>query len=263
MSEQGKGCAGKAGLQALVSIHDVMPETRSRVTDMLATLALPAQVVTLLVVPGRQWSRDDLAWLHGLQAAGHPLAGHGWIHQCQPPVTLYHRLHSALLSRQVAEHLSLSNEGIVRLVQDCHDWFGRHGLTVSSLYVPPAWALGRLERSRYRALPFRYVETLSGVLDTVTGQRARMPLVGFEADTGFRARFLALFNALSVARARNSSVPVRIGLHPFDLSCRLSRQIVPLLAQVNTFTTYDALTISECDARQSLTSRVGHGTSPE
>ena len=59
-------------LTALVSIHDVMPETRTRVTAMLARLKLPAQAVTLLVVPGKDWQADDLDWLRGLQEAGHP-----------------------------------------------------------------------------------------------------------------------------------------------------------------------------------------------
>ena len=136
---------------------------------MLDRLALPAKTVTLLVVPGRQWGDDDRAWLRGLQSAGHPLAGHGWFHRCQPPVTLYHKLHSMMLSRQVAEHLSFSGAGIVKLVRECHDWFGQHDLEVSPLYVPPAWAMGRLTPQQLAELPFRYVETLTGVLDTKTG----------------------------------------------------------------------------------------------
>ena len=75
-------------LAALVSIHDVMPETRTQVTAMLARLRLPCEAVTLLVVPGKDWQEGDLDWLRSLQNAGHPLAGHGWSHRCQPPVTL-------------------------------------------------------------------------------------------------------------------------------------------------------------------------------
>ena len=41
-------------LSGLISIHDVMPETRERVTDILEQLAwLPPAAVTLLVVPGK------------------------------------------------------------------------------------------------------------------------------------------------------------------------------------------------------------------
>lgn len=228
-------------LIALVSIHDVMPETRGRVTAMLQQLALPPEVVTLLVVPGRAWSRDDLRWLKGLQQAGHPLAGHGWSHQCQPPVTLYHRLHSALLSRQAAEHLSFSCEGITHLLQRCHDWFAEHDLPVADLYVPPAWALGAITPADYPQLPFRQIETLAGVLDTHTGKTARLPLQGFEADTLFRALFLSLFNQVNESRARHRQIPVRVGLHPFDLEYRLAAQIPALMARVTEFQRYEDL----------------------
>ncbi len=248
-------------LRALVSIHDVMPETRTQVSDMLARLALPADRVTLLVVPGRQWSNADLAWLRDLQTQGHPLAGHGWSHCCQPPVTLYHKLHSVLLSRQVAEHLSFAGEGIVQLVQDCHHWFAQHGLQVSSLYVPPAWALGSLDASCYARLPFRYVETLSGVLDTQTGKWARMPLVGFEADSRFRAMFLGWFNQWNLARARRQNRPVRIGLHPFDLSLRLSAQILNLIRQVDRFETYAPVSLPDDRVAISTPSQVGNAGS--
>ena len=233
-------------LQALVSIHDVMPETRIQVSEMLVKLALPASAVTLLVVPGRQWSEEDLTWLRGLQVAGHPLAGHGWTHRCQPPVTLYHRLHSLLLSRQVAEHLSFSGAGIVQLVKDCHQWFADHGLAVSSLYVPPAWALGSLSEGQCSALPFRQVETLTGVLDTRSRNLTRLPLAGFEADTWFRELGLRIFNRLNVVRARHDQVPLRIGLHPFDFSLRMAGQIKLLLAQVEVFCRYEQLYASGC-----------------
>ncbi len=56
-------------LSGLVSIHDVMPETRDRVAELLERLAdVPPAAVTLLVVPGRDWSGDDLDWLRDLSA---------------------------------------------------------------------------------------------------------------------------------------------------------------------------------------------------
>lgn len=228
-------------LQALVSIHDVMPDTRPQVTGMLERLSLPAEVVTLLVVPGKHWSSDDLDWLRRLQQAGHPLAGHGWSHRCQPPVTLYHQLHSALLSRQVAEHLSFTGEGIVQLVQRSHRWFAEQGLAVSSLYVPPAWALGKVSKAQCAELPFEQVEVLGGLLNTRNGALTRLPLVGFEADTVMRALFLAVFNRMNVNRARKQSLPLRIGLHPFDFSWRLSSQIDELLKLVDVFRRYDGV----------------------
>ncbi len=54
----------------------------------------------------------------------------------------YHRLHAALISRDVAEHLSRPAHELVALVHRCHGWFAAHGLPAPTLYVPPAWALG-------------------------------------------------------------------------------------------------------------------------
>ena len=49
-------------LSGLISIHDVMPETRERVTDILEQLAwLPPAAVTLLVVQGLAGRRSGLA----------------------------------------------------------------------------------------------------------------------------------------------------------------------------------------------------------
>lgn len=46
--------AETAGLSALVSVHDVMPETRHQVEGILQRLdAVPADAIALLVVPGR------------------------------------------------------------------------------------------------------------------------------------------------------------------------------------------------------------------
>ena len=73
-------------LSGLISIHDVMPETRERVTDILERIAwLPPAAVTLLVVPGKDWRAADLDWLRDLSERGYPLAGHGWRHGSSAP----------------------------------------------------------------------------------------------------------------------------------------------------------------------------------
>lgn len=221
-------------LRGLVSIHDVMPETRPAVSALLEGLsALPASAVTLLVVPGRAWSMDDLAWLRELQRRGHPLAGHGWYHRCAEPRTLGHRLHSAVLSRNVAEHLSLNGEGVVALIRACHAWFGERGLTPAPLYVPPAWALGPLPAARMRTLPFRYYETLTGLHDSHTGRFTALPLVGFEADTAGRALGLRLLNGVNLAAARLSGRPLRIAIHPYDAGLRLGAELPRWIARLD------------------------------
>lgn len=216
--------ASDAGMRALVSIHDVMPETRERVTALLDTMPgrIPPERIVLLVVPGRDWSPADLDWLRKLRARGHELAGHGWTHQCAPPRGLYHKVHSVLLSRDAAEHLSLDPTAIAALIRANFDWFSERGLGEPSLYVPPAWALGRVSRSVLRTLPFRYYETLSGVYDSSTDRFRRLPVIGFEADTPARAVPLRVINALQWRLARWLRRAPRIAIHPHDAELELA-----------------------------------------
>jgi len=225
---------------ALVSIHDVMPETLDDVAELLDMAEAHAIVpVTLLVVPGRPWRTEELMVLRRWLAAGHRLAGHGWSHRAAQPCTVHHRLHALLLSRDSAEHLSLDGADIARLMRRNHDWFGRHGLPEPDLYVPPAWALGPLPRTE---LPYRFVETLGGVRDLHSGKRLRLPLIGFEADTGVRAGVLRAWNAC--AGQGEPARPVRVAIHPRDLRLRLAGDLRRVLGGIAVARGYDELPLS-------------------
>ncbi len=222
-----------------------MPETRHLVSDMLHQLSrlerLPRNKITLLVVPGKEWRSGDIRWLQALAQSGYPLAGHGWSHQSPTPRSLYHRLHSLLLSRRAAEHLS-QNEGELKArVSLCHHWFNRHDLPSPDLYVPPAWANGKLDWMNWDQRPFRLLETLHGVADLQTGSRNPLPLTGYEADTPLRALFLSGFNHLSIQCAQRQQRPLRIGLHPYDLNYPLAAQALRHIAAVKNFRSYASL----------------------
>jgi len=207
--------------RALVSVHDLMPETLPAVLEVLTFLERHAcPPVTLLVVPGGAWSRPQLDTLRALARQGHALAGHGWRHRIARLGGPGHWLHSRLISRNVAEHLALDEDGIAQLIGRCFDWFADAGLDTPTLYVPPAWAMGRIARARLAALPFRYYEVLSGVYDADEGRFRRLPLLGYEADTGLRASVLRLSNAAN--RALAGDRPIRIAIHPLDLGLHLS-----------------------------------------
>lgn len=218
-------------LPAVVSIHDVMSETLGRVLELIQLLDRHGiESCDLLVVPDCDWSADQIATLRALAEGGFRLAGHGWSHRIRRRGTVSHHLHSWLLSRDAAEHLSLSPDEIAELVSRCAQWFDEHQLPRTELYVPPAWALGRIPRSRLAATGFRLFETLTGVLDAASGHHRMLPLVGFEADTALRAITLRLLNRLNIALARATGRPLRVGLHPHDLELKLHRAIPPLLA---------------------------------
>lgn len=215
---------------ALPSVHDVMPSTLERVRRILELLARAgAPPATLLVVPGREWSEEGLGRLRRWQAAGHPLAGHGWSHAAVAPQTLHHRLHATLFSRDRAEHLSRTREELRDIVRRCHAWFAGAGLGAPALYVPPAWALGALTPDDLTELPFRWYETLTGFFDADTRGWRRHPLVGFEADDFARTLPLRASNALNLGLARIWGRAVRIAVHPHDLELRLAGGLRRLL----------------------------------
>ena len=227
---------------ALVSIHDVMPSTLGRV-DQLVAVARQHEIrkLTLLVVPGCDWSDREVDRLRHWQATGYRLAGHGWHHRCQQIRGLRHRLHSWFLSRDVAEHLSATPDEVVELIQRCRAWFDQRDLDPPALYVPPAWALGRVSRQRLQSIPFRMVETLSGILDVRRNVRLRIPLVGFEADTWTRQLALRGGNELNRLAASRLGRPLRLSLHPHDLHLRMAADARSLLARVETSLDYEEL----------------------
>ena len=205
---------------ALVSVHDVMPETLPQVKAIIGLLErLAVFPAALLVVPGRRWSRADIAYLKSLQAAGFELAGHGWRHRAERMTSTRHRLHGLLISRNEAEHLSLSALEIAARIHACSDWFQEAGLSQPALYVPPAWAWGVLPQEAMKVLPFRLYETQWGVFDAFAGTYMRLPVTGYMADTRFREKALRACNGFS---RRFFPGPLRIAIHPQDLDLRLA-----------------------------------------
>lgn len=221
---------GSARLATILSIHDVMPASMADVAAILALIeGRGLGPVQLLVVPGLAWTAGQLATLRRWQEAGHELAGHGWHHRAETIRGLAHRLHSLVLSRDAAEHLALDAGAIAALIRRCFGWFAEAGLAAPALYVPPAWALGAVPRSDLRNLPFRYYEVLSGVLDARAQRLTRLPLVGFEADTAWRARALHHWNRINLAGARRRGRPLRVAIHPRDLNLRLAGDLTALV----------------------------------
>lgn len=235
----GKHSPGNEKLSALISVHDVMPETRRQIERILQRLdAVPPHAVALLIVPGRGWTPDDLGWLRALDQQGYTMIGHGWRHECDAPQTLKHRFHSRMISNRAAEHLSLSDTGINRLMSACDAWLRDAGLTPANVYIPPAWALGPITRESLKTTPFRYVETLGGVYDTRTDHLQRLPVAGFEADRQWRVIIMRLSNWINIRLSVWRQTPLRIAIHPHDWQYPLSDQLDRLLHRVDHYWSY-------------------------
>ncbi|MDZ7684282.1 MAG: polysaccharide deacetylase family protein [Gammaproteobacteria bacterium] len=218
---------------AIVSIHDVMPSTLDRVRAIVDRLPSTCmENLVLLVVPGLDWSGEQIAQLREWQSSGIHLAGHGWTHETGEVRGLFHRLHSLFISRTAAEHLSLSAADIEALMNRNHAWFGEQGLEAPDLYVPPAWALGAIDEVGLARTPWRYLETTSGLADLQRGRKRWLPLAGFEADTRLRQWLLTFSNTVNVWLASHSR-PLRISIHPFDGEYLLAAQMDRLLGQVD------------------------------
>jgi len=217
-------------MRALISIHDVMPETLAAVAGHIERLRDRGHHrVTLLVVPGRHWRAHEIERLAHWEGEGLELAAHGWHHRVERLGGLYHRLHASLLSRRCAEHLALDEPGIAALMAASADWFTRQGLQRPVTYVPPAWALGGLRRERLPHLPYERIEVTRGLLSAADGRLDPLPLVGFEADTTPRARLLRAWNRVQIGRARRHQRPLRIGIHPQDHRLRLADDLERLI----------------------------------
>lgn len=229
----------QADRRLVISVHDVMPETLDATEAIVERLtSARLDTVTLLVVPGRDWSSSALDRLRVLLNNGAIAAGHGWTHRAASIRGPYHRLHSALISRNAAEHLALDAEGLRELIRRCHAWFVDQELGAPLLYVPPAWAMGALSFDDLDRLPFARYEVLGGVYDVASGRFSRSPMVGFEADTALRAVGCRIWNRLNLLAAGRDR-PVRLAIHPGDFGLRLAADLERLIDAGGEAMSYD------------------------
>ena len=228
-------------LHAILSIHDVAPHTIERVARIIEKLPSRAkQHLILLVIPGLAWNDHQIAQLQKWERTGYILAGHGWLHKTKKIQTIFHKLHSIFISRDVAEHLSLSEHEILALMKNNRAWFEQNELSTPNCYVPPAWALGRISKQTLTKSGYRFIETTKGYIDLQAGEEKNLPLIGFEADSGFRKQSLYLWNLVN-AKISSVKKPVRMSIHPYDDEHLLASSMWAYLEKVDTFHHYDEL----------------------
>jgi len=204
-------------MQAIWSVHDVSPATVAWADRMVRRLtSRGASPMMILVIPAGEWPAEAIELLRRWEAASHVLALHGWDHRALRPADTYHRIHSVLLSRDAAEHLSRGKAEMLSRIERGRAWFAANGLAEPRVYVPPAWALGAVSPNELGAAGFQWVESLTGIHDTARDSRRRLPLIGFEADNRWRSAALRASNTVNFVLARLSRRPIRIAVHPGD-----------------------------------------------
>jgi len=212
-----------------ISIHDLMPDTLSQVSEILDRHFDLPHFAPDLLVPGRSWSPEQIRKLQTWTDQGCRLVAHGWHHEIAQYGSLYHWLHGVFVSRRVAEHLALDSAGIRDLMIRSHDWFIEKDLPKPIYYVPPAWALGNLKSRDRQSLPFEFIEILKGDLQIESGELQKSPVVGYEADTPMRSVFLRQWNRRSIRRAIRKEQPLRLSIHPYDLHYHLQADLARIL----------------------------------
>ena len=231
-------------MKAIISLHDIMPETLDSVEAIihwLEQMGIPP--FSLLIVPGKAWDAQSIKKLRNYSQRGYPIVPHGWHHHTRPR-KLFHHLHAALISKDVAEHLDLDGKGILNLLVRSKQWFIDQAIPVSELYVPPAWALGFISPATLARAPFSQIEVTRGVLHLKLKGALRfekLPLTGYEADSTFRVQFLRRWNAHQESQAKKNQQALRISIHPHDLKLPLAGQLEAQLKRVDRFINYSDL----------------------
>ena len=184
--------------------------------------------ICILVIPGLEWKKGQIKKLRIWQYDGIEIAAHGWNHKAGPTKSLYHRIHSTIMSADCAEHLSKDSKKIFDMMKNSYDWFKQNGLQIPRLYVPPAWALGKIKIDDLSRLNFTHYECTTGV---ICNKKYRfVPLLGFEERTLLKALIRRFFNSLNYLMALFTGI-IRIAIHPDDFNLYLKKDVFKYLSK--------------------------------
>ena len=215
-----------------ISIHDVAPENINTIENIVNVLRFKYNItkLSLLIIPGLNWNTEQIKKMKNWQVQGIQVVAHGWTHVAQKKKSFLHIIHSFIISKDCAEHLSKNREDIVHLINKSFNWFIKNNFESPTLYVPPAWALGKINRNDIFLLPFDMVECTTGMF--YKGKYRFLPLIGFEAKTLIRSKLLKFFNVINFIFGKLVGI-VRITVHPNDFNLLLSDDVKMYLNNAN------------------------------
>jgi uncharacterized protein len=223
--------------QLVVSVHDVAPQTRTRVEWTLDALAaLGVTRCSLLVIPNFRGAspidrdEDFCAWLRHRQRQGDEVVLHGYEHVgVGVPRGARERFRNRWFTQGEGEFLSLDYHEARDRMERGIAVLTRAGLAADG-FVAPAWLITRAGLRAARDLGFEYTNSYAAVVDLARRRSYVVPSLVFGPGH--------LNEELGIALQRHASrllrrVPrVRIALHPpcVDAPVRFAR-IASLVAE--------------------------------
>ncbi|HZU81435.1 MAG TPA: DUF2334 domain-containing protein [Polyangiaceae bacterium] len=220
-----------------VSIHDVSPVWADELEGALALCRDAGAVPALLVVPDFH-RRAPLAEhptfcerLRGLQAEGHEVYLHGWVHQGDGHGHARDRRAAAgrlgsfvsqrVLSAGEAEMAAVGPEEGRRRIDAGERALEAAGLRVQG-FVPPAWAMPRWLRPMLAARGYAFTEDHLRVYDPAAGLARASVVLNWASRSA--PRLLSTVGWCRAARHARAAFPTRIAIHPADMRFLLLRR---------------------------------------
>jgi predicted deacetylase len=221
-----------AAPRLLVSIHDVSPltwERAAQAVDLTARCGVPADALTVLVVPRHEGSPPlaenpaFVEWLRGLAARGATLVAHGLTHRMRRRARLPHRLFWAyVFAAGQGEFYTATRDEAEGWLGTIREDFAAAGLgDALAGFVPPAWLLSRGARDAVGKAGFEFVETMPGIR---FGGRIWAPrLIGWGARVRLESWLTAAHARLQVMRRLTDT---RLTIHPPDMGSPVCRRSI-------------------------------------
>lgn len=242
--------SAEADREALVvSVHDVAPQTRSAVEEILADLSHHrVSVCSLLVVPNYHHhgcsteDRGFVRWLQDLEAQGHEIVIHGYFHERprRNGENLSEKFFTRLYTNDEGEFYDLDYDEALQRITRAREEFAGAGLTPRG-FIAPAWLLGPAAEKAAAQAEMEYTTRLTGVRDLRSGDNFRARTLVYSVRSGWRRAASLAWNG-ALARHLAGQQLARVSIHPPDRGHpEVWRQILRLtdrLIENRTATTY-------------------------
>lgn len=226
----------------VISIHDVAPETRARVEQMISELSgIGVACCSLLVVPdyhhrGRSLGEPVLLRrLRELEVGGHEIVIHGYYHERvrRPGESARQKLLTRVYTADEGEFYDLGYEAALRVLREAKEEFSMHGFHPTG-FIAPAWLLGVEAQRAAVDAGFRYTTTLREVRDFSSGKEFFSQSLVYSVRSDWRSAMSLVWNRMLFHRLTNNPL-LRLGLHPPDFERRaVWRQVRELVTKALT-----------------------------